>query len=298
MARNRYRKISVKKIIGIVLVGALLVGILSSFAVFANDTKSAGAIFKVGGLDETTGKYVETDKSIYTERAIDAYGLRVEPDFESTVTYDIYFYDGTDNLLKVVKGLKNVYDEDYEIASKCRIVIHPEIPDDVKEKDFKVRLWEVAKYASMLKITNSKESNGIDYHNLYDKNNVISGSFLNIIPDENNEPTLGGSIYAIDTSEIYAAYSTTPVIELDKNADGIVVFVNLVYPPENWANVFLANAEGKIISARPISSNGVGLGDGWQMLKLSETDIEDAVYARVSYNTACVNDMYIYSFND
>ena len=81
MARFRKKKSDAKskrklgkfgRLLVIVLCGAIIIGALGSVVAFAhNDTKSAGAIFKVGGLDETTGKYIENDKTIYTEKAID-----------------------------------------------------------------------------------------------------------------------------------------------------------------------------------------------------------------------------------
>lgn len=147
-----------KNILSIGLAVLVLFGAVGAVASFAtNDSKPAGAVFKVGGLDPETGKYVKTDKTIYTETAIDAYGLRIEPDFESTVTYDVYLYDNEDNLVEVILGNSEVYVNKYEFIPSARIVIHPEIPEDVKEKDFKVHIWDVAKYANMLTITNSKE---------------------------------------------------------------------------------------------------------------------------------------------
>ena len=273
-----------------IILGIVVLGFMST--IFANDSKNAGAIFKVGGLDEITGKYVENDKTIYTEKAIDCYGLRIEPDFESTVTYDIFYYDGEDKLLKVVKGLSDVYDEDFEVAEKCRIVIHPEIPEDVKEKDFKVRFWNVAKYSSMLKITNSKKSNVIDYsNNLYNEEKLIKGYGL-IIDHSSNEPlNINNLIHDENTS----GYFVSPIIDVDKSADGIVMFVKATYPPESYGYLFLANEDGICVDEGSFGSVSTGLGDGWHKIILSESSVEDAVYARLCFdNMSNIENAYVY----
>lgn len=68
-------------------------GAIALFGGFEKDTKEIkSSVFSVGGLDNS-GNYVETDTSIYTKDAFECKGLKIEVDFESTVTYAIYFYD-------------------------------------------------------------------------------------------------------------------------------------------------------------------------------------------------------------
>lgn len=288
------------RILAFVLCGALIIGALGSVVAFAqNDTKSAGAIFKVGGLDETTGKYIENDQTIYTEKAIDAYGLRIEPDFESTVTYDIFYYDGEDKLLKVVKGLTDVYDEDFELAAKCRIVIHPEIPDDVKEKDFKVRFYEVAKYSSMLKITNSKESNGIIYENLIDYESFEKGYALTLDYDSDGKPILP-NIFEVSNNEDVSNFSLSPVLEIEESIDGVVFFVKCDFPPSGYVYFYIANEDGQCVDTAVLSSSSIlSLDNNWHMFKLSESSIEEAKYVRVCLDYSIeIDEIYMYGYND
>ena len=292
------RKRSWKNILSIGLAVLVLFGAVGAVASFAtNDNKPAGAVFKVGGLDPVTGKYVKTDKTIYTENAIDAYGLRVEPDFESTVTYDIYYYDNEDKLLTVVDGQTEIYDEDFEVAEKCRIVIHPEIPEDVKEKDFKIHFWDVAKYASMLKITVSKESNGIDYENLLKKDDLINGvKYVRYDAEGNLEPT---NINDYETEDVPEFACVSPVIEIDASADGIIIFVKLGYPPESYGYFFLADEDGNVVNHSTVWASIDNSIDGWNVVKLSETDLKDARYFRFSFdNSSCLEDFYVYTYND
>ena len=285
-----------KKILSTALACLLLVGAVGAVASFAtNDSKPAGAVFKVGGLDPVTGKYVDTDKSIYTETAIDAYGLRIEPDFESTVTYDIYYYDNEDKLLRVVSGQTEVYDADFEVAPKCRIVIRPEIPEDTKEKDFKVHFWDIAKYASMLKITVSKKSNGINYENMYNKETLITGKGISLNYDNDGKPILPKIDSLVDLTD----GASTPLIEVDESIDGVIIFAKLEYPPTHYGFFYLANEDMQCISAKSMTSSLSKLGDGWHVIKLENSELGDAKFVRACFdNINAVKEVYIYTYND
>ena len=136
------------------MLATLLVASLTGALISAlgKDTKTIHPRFSVGALDEN-GYYVENDQSIYTKKAFEAVGLRVEPDFESNVTYDIYFYDYAERLIEAKTGLTRVFNEDVELAQYARIVIHPEIPEDISEDEFKIKWYQITGYANKLKIT-------------------------------------------------------------------------------------------------------------------------------------------------
>ena len=259
-----------KKILSTVLAVVLLVGAVGAVAAVAsNDSKPAGAVFKIGGLDPVTGKYVDTDKSIYTEEAFDCYGLRVEPDFESTVTYDIYYYDGKDKLLAVVEDQTEVYDEDFEIAEKCRIVIHPEIPEDTNEKDFKVYFWEVMKYANMLDITVSKNSSKVEYSNIYDEEIMLEG--FTIVSDAS----------VIETPTNYIEKSTSKVstpIEVDSEEEKIEVWIRHDLPPQYITYIIFFDEEGKYISCYSESIEKFN-NNGWSKITFDVPEnAEDLVF--------------------
>ena len=183
MSKNRYkRKISVKKIIGIVLVGALLVGILSSFAVFAkNDTKSVNPIFEIGALDEATGQYVADNTAIYTKKAIECQGLKIKPDFDSNVLYQIFWYNEDEIYFGCTEKTTNpntVFGGPVpECAKYCRIVIYPsQLDEDGKQiKDFKVSIFNIPKIVSNLEITVDKKQN-FSQENLFEGLREVSAS--------------------------------------------------------------------------------------------------------------------------
>ena len=220
---------------------ALCIACLGAFVAFAkDDTQPAGAIFKVGALDPETGEYVENDKTIYTEKAIKCNGLRIEPDFDSTVTYDVYFYDEHDTLLYKELGLKKVYVSEFELAEYARIVIHPEIPEDVKEKDFKVDIFDVVKYSDMLDITVSKEEAVYDFNNLYDEKTMLRG--YTIVGD-------GGIVNGIDEYIEEPTSKVSKLVKLEKGEDTIDVWVRHELPPVYTTFIMFINTEGGVIES-------------------------------------------------
>ena len=157
MARTK-RKISIKKVLCLILAGVAMLTVIGGAAAFA--TKDSKRIswreFTPGDIDEN-GKFVESEQSLCTKEAFNCIGLRIVPEFDAKFTYDVFYYDYNDVLLEAKQGLTGVYDEDYPLAKTARIAIHPEIPEGVKAKDFKIEYWDIKDYANKLKITVDKE---------------------------------------------------------------------------------------------------------------------------------------------
>ena len=163
-----------RSVISVILVVAIALGACGAIVSFAkSETKTIGAgAFTRGALDDE-GNYIESNQSLYTKDAFLCQGLRVVPDFESLVTYDIYLYDYSDNLLAVEKENKGIWDKDYPLAKTARIVVYPEIPEDVKVSDFKIRIWEIFKYANDLSITVDRDQNMYETTNLFNDDSIV-----------------------------------------------------------------------------------------------------------------------------
>ena len=154
-----------KSILSAVLVGVLLFGAVSAAVGILNkDTKTiSSTAFAVGGINDQ-GNYVESDGSIYTPELIECQGLTIEPDFEATGSFQVFYYDEDKNFLSATDELKasdGVYNkaDTYILAKYCRIVITPEVPmddDGNVEEDFKIRFYEVVGYADDYTITVNK----------------------------------------------------------------------------------------------------------------------------------------------
>lgn len=160
------RKFKWKNILSFVLVGVLLIGSVAGLgAIFNKDTKTiSSTAFAVGCINEQ-GNYAESKTSIYTKDMFECQGLSIEPDFEATGTYKVFYYDENKNFIGATEDLyaeDGVYNKgnSFPFAKYARIMITPDVPtaDDGKEvKDFKIRFYEVYGYANEYNITVDKK---------------------------------------------------------------------------------------------------------------------------------------------
>ena len=167
---KRKIKINWKNIISFVLVGALLFGVVAGLSsIFGKDTKTISSMaFAVGSINEQ-GNYEKSDLSIYTKDMFACQGLSIEPDFEATGAYQVFFYDEDKNFIgatDIMEAEEGVYKKsnDFAYAKYCRIVITPDVPNDEDgnpEEDFKIRFYEVVGYADDYNITVNKKQNSV-----------------------------------------------------------------------------------------------------------------------------------------
>ena len=114
--------------------------------------KKINLTWEIGGLT-STGKYVESDKSIYTKNLFDCNGLEVELDFDNNIKYQVFFYDEEDTFVEssqvLIESEKFTIPED---VTQARIVVTP-IFDMKLESEKQVVTWYTkAKYYSQLDI--------------------------------------------------------------------------------------------------------------------------------------------------
>ena len=157
-----------KSIISGILLVAIIAGVLALAGSFlGKDTKTISSTeFSVGGIN-TQGNYVESKTSIYTKDMFECQGLSIEPDFEATGTYQVFYYDSQKNFIdSTIKynSDEGVYKKGntFGEAKYARIMITPDVPtdDDGKEvEDFKIRFYEVVGYANDYNITVDKKQN-------------------------------------------------------------------------------------------------------------------------------------------
>ena len=166
MSRFRFNKIKWDKIISAVVVVVLLVGCVAGLATIFNTktTDVSDFNFKKGALD-SAGFYTESDTSIYTKDLIECQGLVIEPDFEATGDYQVFYYGADKAFIGATElmdaHLDGMYTKgsDFAFAKYCRIVISPDTPTDedgYPVDDWKIRFWEIAGYADDYKISVNK----------------------------------------------------------------------------------------------------------------------------------------------
>ena len=303
----RYKKINWKKVLCGILAVIVCITAIGGIAAFAkNDTKTIrSTAFERGALDDN-GKYVKSDQSIYTKEAFGCMGLRVTPSFESNATYDVYYYDYNDTFVEAKLGLSGVYDEDYplHIATSCRIVIHPEIPDDVNEKDFKIAFYEVYEIASEFDITIDKKQSYkyVDSFDLYDESKTVKNKnfkpYTEASPDKFNSLELTEDA---DTTE--HPVKVTSAISVDGTYDAYDVYVYLETGEERWPIVALFDSEGKTVYANDayvwdvVSTKSV-VKPCWVKLTINIPELESYDGVHLMAAIPDDSDCYIFGYND
>ena len=153
------KKLKRSKVLSVVLIVGLLVAAVGGVAALVNRDKAddgydlAKASFERGSLNDS-GIYTETKASIYTKEALEyGNGVKIKLDFDSDVSYQIFFYDEDDSFVETTQEYeKTATVTAPEGAVYARIVVTPEWDADVDKDDQIVRLWNVRKYAKQLTV--------------------------------------------------------------------------------------------------------------------------------------------------
>ncbi|MBE6535623.1 MAG: hypothetical protein E7593_05930 [Ruminococcaceae bacterium] len=167
--RRFFRNIPWRNVLIITLTVVLGIGAIAGIASIANkDTKTISAThFKRGAID-SNGFYIESDTSIYTKDLIECQGLEIAPDFESTGTYQVFYYSpdksfiGATEVLECHNNVLYTKGKTFTLAKYCRIMITPDVPkDDYGNtiEDYKIKFYEVAGIANNFTITVDKKQN-------------------------------------------------------------------------------------------------------------------------------------------
>ena len=184
------KRIPWKDILVTVLVVALAAGaLLGVGTALTNKTKKVSPlVFERGALDEN-GLHVESKTSIYTKDLIECQGLEIEPDFEVSGTYQVFYYDTNKQFLGASALMDSqtdgVYNKgrEYPLAKYCRIVISPTASvdeDGYVDEDWKIRFYEITSYANKYTIKVAKDQK-IDYIGI----DLLSG--ITIIENRSNQ---------------------------------------------------------------------------------------------------------------
>ena len=144
--KTRITKIGTTFLAIVVLIG--VIGITFAFFGEEKTTKKISPSFSIGGL-KSDGKYLETKESIYTKELFECRGLTITPDFESQVSYQIFFYDAEGEFLEATPKLTGTFNQVPDTATHARMVITP-------MNDEEVKFYEIRGYAKQLELVVSK----------------------------------------------------------------------------------------------------------------------------------------------
>ena len=151
---------------GILVVAAVIGSVVGLSALFGAKTKTVSSgSFAIGAINEETGVYMESKTSIYTKDVFECQGLVIEPDFEATGTYQVFYYGEYKTFLGATEPMKataGTYErgDEFPIAKYARIVITPETPvdeDGKVEDDFKIHWYNKLTFANDYTITVDKK---------------------------------------------------------------------------------------------------------------------------------------------
>lgn len=243
-SKSLWKKIGLGVLAGVVLIGAVF-GVTALFRKAEEETqKEISPSYAIGGLTET-GAYLETKESIYTKDAFGCIGLNTSLDFDSNVSYRIFFYNEKGSFLESTSKLTENYGIDTPVgATQCRIVITP-------NEDSKISWYEKSSYAKQLKIVVDKEQKYVaklrtitftsdDLSNinitdtwLFDSNAVyVIGRFsfnhyIHIYGTDITAHNVNGSLYSYKTGIFIGTPSSdnAPVIKRDFTSDEERIFV-------------------------------------------------------------------------
>ncbi len=271
MKRFRFNKIKWDKILSAALVIVLLVGCVAGLAaIFSSKTTDVSDFeFKKGALD-SAGFYIESDTSIYTKDLIECQGLVIEPDFEATGKYQVFYYGenkafiGASALLDA--HLDGMYEKgnNFAFAKYCRIVISPDTPTDndgFSVEDWKIHFWEVAGYADDYKITvnkNQKYSLSNAFESCTDLANVLGEGLWNRETDAFVVQNTG--LYYFDKVNVQNANTlilkvATKTLTNTVQFNGQIFTFPLLLDGEKGTTIAFGASENNIISYSVLESN-------------------------------------------
>lgn len=150
------------KTITVILVIFTILGLVSLMNYFVStfdddDMTKINPSYEIGALT-SYGKYIEDDGAIYTKEAFECKGLQITPEFDSTITYQIFFYDYLGNFIDSTDVLEGAYRDSVPAdATHARIMITPKWEDSVKEDDRTINIFQIMKYSKQLTVKVLKE---------------------------------------------------------------------------------------------------------------------------------------------
>ena len=158
---KRYGKKKVWKTVGTIALAAVVcVGAVAGIGALVNRNddgfEKVHVSYEIGGLD-ASGKYEETKATLYTKEGFDVTDMETvfaDIDFNSTISYQLFYYGENDTFIESTSVLTDDYKDDVpEGALTCRVEITPIWKEDTKADDQKVTWLNKGGFADQLKLS-------------------------------------------------------------------------------------------------------------------------------------------------
>ena len=179
MARFRIKSKWKSVLAGVLVVATVFGAVMGISALFKKDTRTLGSTaFSVGALSDK-GQVQKYDQAIISDY-FECQGLTIEPNDNATGSYKVFYYTsnkvfvGSSDEMTPKDGVYKM-GVTYPVAAYARVMITPAVSADEYgvEESFRIRFYEVYKYAAEFKIVVSKKQ-----HlrvNLYEDSKAIYG---------------------------------------------------------------------------------------------------------------------------
>ena len=149
--------------LGVIFAGASLIKNVAEDK--ESTTEKINLTYEVGGLNDL-GKYVEDDGTLYTKNAFECKGLTIDIDFDTNVSYQVFFYTEDDVFVESTDVLTDDYkiDVEDENITHARIEITPnwDMLEVEKDEDQVIKWYETYKYSKQLKVSVDKDQNPVE----------------------------------------------------------------------------------------------------------------------------------------
>ena len=203
------RKMKKKKtiIIAVVAILAILGCAAAAIGIFGSESKNISPGFVRGKLD-AGGEYLESDLTLVTEDMFECQGLKVTPDFDATGMYQIFWYNEGGEYLSCESMTDKAFTGDVpDLAKYARIVIYPELEDDVE----KISIFSIRKYTKKFVIS-------VDRYQKFEPENLYSTAKLNSTSDVSAVTSVSSTYSFIQNATLYGVDFSTGEILTDFNS--------------------------------------------------------------------------------
>ena len=158
MSRKRNRW-SLRRVISLVLAALLIAGVVTGISAIVSsvndDKKEISPDFERGGIDEK-GKAFETNGSLYTPEAFEAKGLEIKLEFDSHLSYQIFWYDEHDVFKSCTEVMTSGGEWFTPANCRARIMLIP-LWDELDDDDNEIGWFDVWGYTSDIEIRVDKD---------------------------------------------------------------------------------------------------------------------------------------------
>ena len=135
------KKRKVRKIITVIIIVGILAGAVALTAALTKKTKDKDGFleispgFSVGSLDEN-GEFVSSKESLVMKNAVAADKIKVLLEFDSELSYQLYFYDEYDNFISAGVALRKGCEAELpEGATHFRVLVTPIWATDAEDTE-------------------------------------------------------------------------------------------------------------------------------------------------------------------